>query len=227
VIHCIHVRRIEARDHGIEPYVLRRRQRLICTCDHRVGKGVVVKGGIGLQIVGWCEIAGIRIRPHLLQRDTEQGRPADLVTHDLQILVDVSPLLHVVGQVEVRVVEEVVGRGDSGRDLRAQSCRRSRWQSVPWHVRAKAYAGADSRNSITGGTPCWDGLSGPHGAIQSIARARPPVITEAAPLAHKTVPGARGEQLTTASELSATPSVCWSCHSAPAQQQTRTGSKRS
>jgi hypothetical protein len=120
----------------------------------------------------------------LLQRDTEQGRPADLVTHDLQILVDVSPLLHVVGQVEVRVVEEVVGRRDGGRicepvlppitpAISAVTCaRRTLRRRKP-------------KELMTGSTACWESSTESHGNIQSNRSGKVDDVTAAALLEHE------------------------------------------
>ena len=77
--------------------------------DERIGERVVVERRVALQVVGRRELAGVAVRPLLLQRDAEQGRTADAAAHDLQELPDVDALLDVVRQVKVRIVE-CVGR---------------------------------------------------------------------------------------------------------------------
>ena len=87
------------------------RQRAIHARDVGVGERVVVERRVAVQVVGRREVAGVRVRPLLLQRDAEQRRSADPGPHDLQELADVDALLDVVRQVEVRVVEAVARGG--------------------------------------------------------------------------------------------------------------------
>ena len=61
--------------------------------------------GIAFQIVAGCEFARKAIRPLLVQRDAEQGRTGNSITHQLQKLGWRDSPLDVVGQVEVRIVE--------------------------------------------------------------------------------------------------------------------------
>jgi hypothetical protein len=84
-------------------------ERPIDAGDIGVGEGVVIEGRIAVEVVGGREVAGVRVRPLLLQRNTEEGRAADARSHDRQELPGADALLDVVGQVEVRVVE-LVGR---------------------------------------------------------------------------------------------------------------------
>jgi len=105
VIDRIHVGRVESCDHGIEPLLFFGRQRTISTRYVGVGERVVVKRRIAVQVVGRRKIAGVRIRPLLLQRDAEQRRTLDPRPHDLEKLAGLEPLLDVVRQMEVRVVE--------------------------------------------------------------------------------------------------------------------------
>ncbi len=107
VIRGIHVRRVEAGDHRIEARLLLFRQRPVRHRDEGVGERVVVERRVGLQVVGRREVAGVAVRPLLLQRDAEERRPPDLVAHDLQEVVNVGAFLDVVREVEVVVVDEV------------------------------------------------------------------------------------------------------------------------
>ena len=55
------------------------RQRPVRHRDVGVGEGVVVERRVGLQVVGRREVAGVPVRPRLLQRDAEErrrGRPS-------------------------------------------------------------------------------------------------------------------------------------------------------
>ena len=106
VIGGVHVRRIEAGDHRIEARLLRRRQRAIGHRDLRVGERVVIERRVGLQVIPGREVARVRVHPLLLQRNAEERRATDLVAHHAQKVVNVGPLLDVVRQVNVRVVEE-------------------------------------------------------------------------------------------------------------------------
>ena len=126
VVGRIHVGRVEAGDHRVETRLLGGRQRLVGHRDRRVGERVVVQRRVGLQVVGGREIAGVPVRPLLLQRDAEQRRSPGLVPHDLQERPDVDALLHVVGQVEVAVVEGIVVRrgGLRGRRRHSRACLR-------------------------------------------------------------------------------------------------------
>ena len=111
VIGRVHVGGVEAGDHRVEARLLRRRQRAVGHRDERVGERVVVERRVGLQVVGRREVAGVAVRPRLLQRDAEQRDAPDLRPHDLQELVDVGAFLDVVRQVEVRVVDHVARAG--------------------------------------------------------------------------------------------------------------------
>ena len=77
VIGGVHVGRVEAGDHRIEARLLApasatgRRHR-----DVGVGERVVVERRVALQVVGRREVAGVRVRPLLLQRDAEERRRA-------------------------------------------------------------------------------------------------------------------------------------------------------
>ncbi len=105
VIGGVHVGGVEAGDHGIEAGLLFRRERPVGHRDDGVGERVVVERSVALQVVGRSEVAGVLVRPGLLERNAEQGRAADPRPHDAQELPDVDALLHVVGQVEVDIVE--------------------------------------------------------------------------------------------------------------------------
>jgi hypothetical protein len=118
VIHRVHVRRIEPGDHRIEPRLLGFWQRPVGHRDEGIGERVVVERRVALQVVRGRELAGVAVRPLLLQRNAEERRALHARAHDLQEVTDVDPLLDVVGQVEVRVVELV--RGVGGRLRRRQ-----------------------------------------------------------------------------------------------------------
>ena len=90
--------------------LLLRWQGLVRHRNERIGEGVVVKRRVGLKIVGWGEVAGVPVRPRLLQGNAEQRHAPHLVAHDLQEVVDVRPLLDVVREVEVSVVHDVSRR---------------------------------------------------------------------------------------------------------------------
>ena len=92
--------------------------------DVRVGERVVVERRVAVQVVGRREVAGVAVRPLLLQRDAEQRRSAHARPHDLEELTRLDALLDVVRQVEVRVVE-TVGRALS---LRTDGTRRQNSQ---------------------------------------------------------------------------------------------------
>ncbi len=110
VVRRVHVGGIEAGDHGIEPRLFLGRQGLVLHGDPGVGERVVVKGRVGLKVVGRGVIARVAVGPHLLQGQAEERGPADLVAHDLQELAGGRALLDVVGQVDVAVVEDIAGR---------------------------------------------------------------------------------------------------------------------
>ena len=99
--------RIEARDHRIESRLLFFAERAIRHRNEGVSERVVIQRRVALQVVRGCELAGVRMRPLLLQRNAEQRRSVDPRAHNLQERADVDALLHVVGEVEVRVVEVV------------------------------------------------------------------------------------------------------------------------
>ena len=115
VVDAVHVGRVEAGDHRVEARLFLLREGAIDGCDVRVGERVVVERRVALQVVRRREVAGIAVRPLLLQRDAEQRRSAHARPHDLQELTRLDALLDVVRQVEVRVVE-TVGRALSLRD---------------------------------------------------------------------------------------------------------------
>jgi hypothetical protein len=108
VIDAVHVRWVEPGDHRIEARLLLLRERAILAGDVSVGERVVVERRVAVQVVGRREVAGVPVRPLLLQRDPEERRPADARARDLQELADVDPFLDVVREVEVGV-EELVG----------------------------------------------------------------------------------------------------------------------
>src|SRR5580693_1424500 len=105
MIGCIHIRRVEAGDHGVESSLLFSRERSVCHGNVGVGEGVVVERGVRLKIVGWSKLAGILVRPLLLQRNTEKCYAPHFTSHDRKEVVNVSPLLYVIRQMEVNVVE--------------------------------------------------------------------------------------------------------------------------
>ena len=105
VIRGVHVGRIEAGDHRIEACLLFFRQRPVRHRNVSVGEGVVVERCVRLQVVGRSKVAGILVRPFLLQGDAEQRHSSDLGAHDLQKVVDVGAFLNVVGQMKVGVVQ--------------------------------------------------------------------------------------------------------------------------
>ena len=114
VVGGVHVGGIEAGDHRIEARLITPRQRLVLRRDVGVGEGVIVERRVGLQIVRRRVVTGVLVRPRLLERDPEDRDAAGLVAHRLQELLHRRPLLHVVRQVKVGVVERVVrsaGRG--------------------------------------------------------------------------------------------------------------------
>ena len=86
VVDAVHVGRIEPGDHRIEARLLLLRERAVHARDVGVGERVVVERRVGLQVVGRREVAGVRVRPLLLQRDPEERRAADARAHDLQEL---------------------------------------------------------------------------------------------------------------------------------------------
>src|SRR5262249_15243365 len=81
VIDSVHVRRVEASDHGIEARLLLLRQRLVYAGDIGIGEGVVIERRVGAEVVGRSVVAGIYVGPLLLQRDTKERRTPDLVAH--------------------------------------------------------------------------------------------------------------------------------------------------
>ena len=70
-----------------------------------VGERVVVERSVGLQVVGWGEVAGILVGPLLLERNAEQSDAPDLRVRDFEKVVDIGSLLNAIGQVEMRIVE--------------------------------------------------------------------------------------------------------------------------
>ena len=119
VIDSVHVGRVEAGDHRVEAGLLGRRQRAVRHRDGCVGERIVVERRVAVQVVGGREVAGVAIRPLLLQRDAEERGPARPRPHDSQELARREALLDIVGQMEVRVVELVGG----ARPLRAKLTR--------------------------------------------------------------------------------------------------------
>ncbi len=101
VVDAVHVGGIEAGDHRVEPRLGLLWQRAVDAGDVGVGERVVVERRVGVQIVSRREIAGVRVRPLLLQRDAEQRRSAHAVPHDLQELLRLDALLDVVREVEM------------------------------------------------------------------------------------------------------------------------------
>ena len=132
VIGSVHVRGVEPRDHRIESRLLCGFQLLERARDVGVGERVVIKRGVGLQVIRRSEVARIPMCPGLLQRDSEERRATDLVAHDLvDVLRRIRTLLHVVGEVEVAVVEHAgvlrrLGRRDLGRECRRMHARTQR-----------------------------------------------------------------------------------------------------
>ena len=153
VVGRVHVGRVEARDHGVEARLLRGRERAVGHRDEGVGERVVVERGVRLQVVGGGEVAGVSVRPGLLQRDPEEGHAADLRAHDLQEVADVGPLLDVVREVEVHVMHLRGGRlrglgghegGGAERQGQAQRGRlpRRTWPSCPFRVPCAPFHGS-------------------------------------------------------------------------------------
>ncbi len=111
VVDAIHVGRVEPRDHRVEPRLVGLRQSEIHARDVGVGEGVVVERRVGLQVIRGREVARVRMRPLLLQWDSEQCRPSDASAHDAQESAGLNALLDVVRQMEMRIVKAVgVGR---------------------------------------------------------------------------------------------------------------------
>jgi hypothetical protein len=109
VVDAVHVGRIESGDHRIEPRLRLSGERAVDAGDVGVGERVVVERRVGVQVVGRCEVTRVRVRPLLLQRDTEQRRSSHARAHDLEEVRRLDPLLDVVRQMEVRVAELVGG----------------------------------------------------------------------------------------------------------------------
>src|SRR5688572_6110996 len=105
VIESVHVGWVESCDHGIESRLLCRTERFIEARDIGIRERVVVQRCITLEVIGRREVTGVCVRPLLLKRNTEQGRATDTVPHNREELTDVDPLLDVIGQVKMRVVE--------------------------------------------------------------------------------------------------------------------------
>ncbi len=75
VVGGVHVRGVEARDHRIEAGLLLRLERPVGHRDEGVGERVVVERSVALQVVGRSEVAGVLVRPGLLQGNAEQRGP--------------------------------------------------------------------------------------------------------------------------------------------------------
>ena len=66
MIHRVHIGWIEARDHGIKPCLLLRLERLVSHGDPGIGEGVVVQGGVGVEVILRRAIRVDPVRPKLL-----------------------------------------------------------------------------------------------------------------------------------------------------------------
>jgi hypothetical protein len=105
VIDAVHVGRVEAGDHRVETPLLLSGQRAVHARDVGVGERVVVERCVAVQVIRGREVTRVRVRPLLLQRDTEQRRAANARPHDLQKVGHLDALLDVVGQMEMRIVK--------------------------------------------------------------------------------------------------------------------------
>ena len=140
MIDGVHVGRVEAGDHRIEPRTIFRRQREIFVRDHRIGEGVIIKRCVGLQIIGRRDVTGIEVGPGLLQRDSEKGRPFDGRSHHFHIFASGEPLLHIVRQMEMSVVEQIAlaarGAERSRRGYQDADAERSEVRNPPHRERS-------------------------------------------------------------------------------------------
>ena len=159
VIDAVHVRGIEPGDHRIEARALLRRKRPVDAGDVGVGERVVVERRVAVQVVGRREVARVVVGPLLLQRNAEQGRSSDARAHDLEIAAHADAFLHVVGQVEVRIVERVLG----GAALRG-AC-------APASAQRRAARTATERGEQRGGRPVETHRS--HVIVRSRRTSRP------------------------------------------------------
>ena len=110
MIHGIHVRGVEAGNHGIKTGLLFRRQGLIGHRNPRVRERVVVQRSVGVQVIRRRTISVNWVRPLLLQGDAEQSHAASFVFHRLQEIMNIRTLLNIVGQVKMGIVEFVIVR---------------------------------------------------------------------------------------------------------------------
>ena len=163
VVDGVHVGRIESGDHRVEARLIVLRQGPVHARDVGVGERVVVERRVGLQVVGRREVAGVRVRPLLLQRDAEERRAPDARPHDVEEPADVDPLLNVVRQVEVRVVESLdarqiaAGAGfcwASGRDWLAAIARPARTGTAHRMI-LEVVISEEHRDSDRVGRPHW------------------------------------------------------------------------
>src|SRR6478735_3708333 len=97
VVRGIHIRRIKSRYHRVEPRLLLFVKRPVGHRYVRVGKGIVIKRRVGIEIVCRCTISIYAPRPLLLKRNTEQSHAADLRAHYFEEVVDICTFLYVIG----------------------------------------------------------------------------------------------------------------------------------
>ena len=105
VVGGVHVRRVEARNHGVHPLPLRVRQRQVLVRDHRIHKRIIVECSVRAQVIVRGPVSGHEIIPFLLQRNAEQRSAAYPVTHHVEIFAGCDPLLCIIQQVEMCIVE--------------------------------------------------------------------------------------------------------------------------
>ena len=99
VVGGVHVRRVEARDHGIDAPAVLLRQSQVFLRDHRVHERIVVQVGVRTQVVIGRVVARQEVVPFLLQRDPEHGHPPDATGRHVQIIPRRSASLDVVQEV--------------------------------------------------------------------------------------------------------------------------------
>ena len=146
VIHAVHVGRVEPRDHRIEARLLARRQRAIRHRDVGVRERVVVERRVGLQVV-----RGPKSPEFSYDHVCCSGMPNSATRPTVSPMIsrnapDVRAFLNVVRQVEVDVVDLIVGAlrerrhgcrrraddrpNDAGpQNAQPRTSRRSRWRT--------------------------------------------------------------------------------------------------
>ena len=105
VVCGVHICRVEARDHRIETGLLIFCKGLIGHRDPGIRERVVVQRSVGVQVIRWGAVTIHSIGPLLLQWNAEQRNAPHLAAHHVKKVVDVTPLLNVVGKMKVNVVE--------------------------------------------------------------------------------------------------------------------------